>query len=115
MLGLGKLASKERCPYGFPPSIEIISETDWTIDGVSRKNADHSLCQAIIANSKACDGCPLYVERKEPSDFLQRVIELDELIGAGYRPELPFVEWKGIALLKRKRNEKEIQDMKKKS
>ena len=95
-----------------PPAIEIESENAWTINGIPRGKADPDLCQIIISDAHACAGCPLNVPQKAPSDFLNYVLELDEIVAAGARLELSFFEWKTIALLKRKRNEAEIRRMK---
>lgn len=66
-----------------------------------------------MSDANACTGCPLNTgPQKAPSDYLNYVVELDEIISAGARLELPLIEWKAIALLKRKRNEAEVKRMK---
>ena len=114
ILGLNDKLKKEHCPYGNPPAIEIESESEWTINGISRNKADPALCQIIIASSDACVGCPLNVPKKTPSDYLNYIVELDEVLSAGCQLELTWGEWRCRALLQRKRNEVEIKRMKEK-
>jgi hypothetical protein len=109
-LGL-KSPLREPCPYGTPPDIEIESETQWTINKTPREKADSNLCQLIMTNVRACVGCPMNSNewgRPEPSEFLVFILELSDLIEAGWQPELPMVEWRALALLKRKRNQAEM-------
>ena len=104
-------APKEKCPYKIPPSVDVQSETAWTINGVPREQADQSLCQMIIVNQNACTGCPMNVKPPEPSAFLQLVLEVDELMEAGANIEPDYIELKARGILRRKRNEKQIKDM----
>jgi len=70
---------------------------------------------------RACESCPLNPyrggkERPEPSQFIQQILTLDEYMQAGVSFEfddLKRLEWRGLALLKRK--EKQIKDLKRKS
>lgn len=59
--------------------------------------------------ANACIGCPMNSnERPKPSGYLLHILELDEIISVGFRTPLPIVEWKALALLKRKRAEAEL-------
>jgi len=78
-------------------------------------------CQPILIDPAACKTCPLNpYQGKEPpeiSGFIQHILLLDEYMQAGVSFEfdaLQRIEWRGLALLKYKRNEKQIKDMKRK-
>jgi hypothetical protein len=94
----------------------VATGKEWTINGVERTKADEG-CQPIMVNKDACATCPLAVKAPEepPSEYLQRLLYLDGLQQAG--AQIPFdyltmVEWEGLALLKRKRDDKQIKDLK---
>ena len=119
-LGLTVKTPKERCPYGIPPDIEVQSETQWTINDKPQTEADGNLCLLIIAQPDACATCPLAeVEPEEqPSAFVRYLVHLDGLIAVG--AQIPFESqpmrvWNGLRLLKMKRDEKSLRDMKERS
>jgi hypothetical protein len=119
-LGLGSHAPKtnQRCPYGEPPDVEIRSESEWLINDTPQTAADATLCQAIITTPHACTGCPLNIKSgssDEPSGFLKHILYLSEIQSSGVVlsfDELSRLEIRGLALLVRKRNEKQVADMK---
>lgn|GEM_PF-5346892 len=118
MLGLKRAPMKEKCPYGRPPEIEEISEGDWTINGKPRLKADPG-CQIIQMDIDACATCPLADPEPEepPSAFLQYLVHVEGLqaVGAQFAfDSLPMIEWNGLQLLKRKRDEKSMRDLKQK-
>lgn len=49
-----------------------------------------------------------------PSEYLSHIIELADFIDAGYHPNLPAEEWRALSILKRKRNEAQIKEIKQK-
>jgi hypothetical protein len=72
----------------------------------------------IMTKATACIGCPMNSnewEKDAPSEFLLHILNLSELIAAGFQAELPMVEWQSLAVLKRKRNEAEVRRMKEKN
>ena len=78
------------------------------------------MCLLIIAQPDACATCPLAeVEPEEPpSKFIQYLVHLEGLIAVGARIPFhsqPMAVWNGLRLLKIKRDEKSIRDMKEKS
>jgi hypothetical protein len=120
LLGLNSKTPKERCPYGSPPDIEIQSETQWTINDTPQTEADVNLCLLIIAQPDACATCPLAeVEPEEPpSELLQYLVRLEGLIAVGAQipfESQPMLIWNALKLLKIKRDEKNLKDIKEKN
>jgi len=119
LLGPKATTPDDRCPYGIPPDIEIQSETEWTINDIPRNEADTKLCQLIIAQPDACATCPLAeVEPQQPpSKFVQYLIHLDGLIAVGAHipyDSQPTIVWTGLKILRMKRDEKTMREMKEK-
>lgn len=110
--------SAGRCPYGEPPRIIHESESVWTINGVGKDRADQS-CQPIILDANACATCELNPYRnadqeRTASEIIQHLFTLDEYIQAGVVfgfDTLTRIEWRGLALLKLKRNKVEIKEL----
>jgi len=94
----------------------LLGDNDWLINSLPRLNANPD-CQIIQVSPVACDTCPLADRGPEdpPSPFLQHVVYLSSLQEAGAQfgfNELTSAEWEGLRMLKRKRDEKQIRDMK---
>ena len=95
----------------------MLSENDWTVNGFPRLKDQG--CQLISAAPNACDTCPLAEKEPEnpPSPFLQHLVYLADLqeVGAQFAfSDLTLTEWEGLKILKRKRDEKQIRDLKQK-
>ena len=100
-----------------PPEIEIESQSEWTINGQPR-NKGKPECQIIMTDPQACATCPLAEKEPEepPSAFIQHLVHLEGLIlvGAHFNyADLSTREWTGLKLLKLKRDERSMAEMKK--
>lgn len=96
----------------------MLSQTDWTIDGEFRRNADPD-CQAIKTTPTACGTCRLNPlnrdELEPPSDFFRYISDLDNILVAGL-PLGAFVltrlEMRAIILMRSTRQEYELKRLK---
>jgi hypothetical protein len=89
------------------------------INGQSRLETKQD-CQAILTTPDACVTCPLAIKQPEdaPSPFFRHLLYLSETQAAGAQfllSDLMPIEWEGLKILKRKRDEKQIEEMQKRS
>jgi hypothetical protein len=71
-----------------------------------------------MTDPAACATCPLAAnEPAERSAYLGHLLYVDELIQTGAHflyEDIPAEDWRALIVLRRKRNEKQIAEMKKK-
>jgi len=108
------------CPYGGPPTVELISETSWKVNGVERSEMISGggykvLCQYLITAPDQCADCHLNPANKpQPSHFLVQLLNIEAIQSAGavfHYTDLTPPEWRGLLILKGERQRREIEKM----
>ena len=113
-----------QCPYNGPPSVEILSETSWKVNGVERSEMAPGqgykvLCHYLITAPDQCHDCQLNPQnRAKPSVFLIQLMNIEAIQSAGavyHYTDLTPAEWRGLLILKAERQRRQMAAMKTRS